>query len=207
MNYGQLKQAVLDTAHRADLASFSADFVRRAEGMIRRELRAYPLSYTLTDADRVSNGVYTLPSNVLEVRAIFASDVNGNSYALEQVGLSAIRVALEASASPVQYAIRGTQIEFRGVPATGSSLELLYLGSPTAFSADADTNALLTDHEAIYLQGALYHLYVHTQDLELAQAALEACTDAIDKVNQTMGRKLGGARGTGAYNFSPSGTY
>lgn len=207
LTFGTLKTAVLNTAHRPDLSADAPDFVRRAEGMIRRELRAYPLTKTLTDADRVTGGVYTLPTGLLEVRAIYASDVNANSYEVEQVGVRGIREELTVGAPVIQYAQRGTQIEFRGVPATGASLEMLYLGTPDAFAADGDTNDLLRDHEAVYLAGSLFYLYKQTEDLELAQGELDTFADAIEKLNQQYGRRLGGARPRAAYNFSPSGSY
>ena len=49
MNYGELKTAILDDTHRADLSSHVARFVRQCEGLIRRDLTAYLLSY---NADR-----------------------------------------------------------------------------------------------------------------------------------------------------------
>jgi hypothetical protein len=207
MNFGQLKTAVLDTAHRPDLTAYAADFVRRGEGMIRRELRAYPLSYTMTDTDRVAGGVYNLPSGTLEVRAIYGTDAGGNSYALDQVGIHTLRDDLADSAPAAQFCMLGDQVEFRGSPATGTTFTLRYLGMPTALASDSDQNALLTDHEAIYLQSALFHLYQFTEDMELAQAALDTFGDAIEKLNQLYGRKMGGARVAGGYNLSPSGSY
>src|SRR5690554_1901669 len=116
MNYGELKAAVLSDSHRPDLSGEVARFIREAEGMIRRELRAFPVTATLTDSDRVSGGVYNLPTGLLELRAIYA---NAQGDALEQVSLSAIK-RLSTSADPFQYAVRGNTIEIRGTPATGA---------------------------------------------------------------------------------------
>lgn len=202
MNYGQLKTAILSDGHRPDLTAEVARFVREAEGMIRRELRAFVVSDTLVEADRVADGVYTLPSTALEVRAIYRADIDGD--ALEQVALANIR-RVSANANPYWYAVRGSTIEIRGVPATDAEFEIEYLGHPAALSDDSDTNSLLTDHEIIYTQGALFALYRHTQDLELAQNALDVFADAVNKLNEQMGRKLGGASIAGAYNLYGSG--
>src|SRR5262245_55356050 len=207
MNYGELKTAVLTYAARSDLSAQVAGFVRLAEGMIRRELRAYPLSITLTETDRSSGGVYTLPSTISELRAVYGTDSQGNSFALEQVGPLELRDTLDASAPAVQYAMLGSQIEFRGTPATGSTFELRVLGHPAALSSDSDTNDLLTDHEAIYLYGALYHLYTLPQDLELASKAYDTYSDALEKLGEQIGRRLGGLKVAGYYNMDPSGTY
>jgi len=201
MNYGQLKTAVLEHAHAPELTAEVAGFVRLAEGLIRRELRAYELAYTLDESDRVALGVYTLPATLLEVRAIYATDAAGETFALENVGVVGIRNAL-ATSPVLSYAVRGDNtIEFRGVPATDAELEVLYLGHPVAFSADGDENDLLTNHEAIYLYGALHYLYTWTEDLELAGAARENCLDAIEKLNQQIGRKIGGGSVVPGYNL------
>lgn len=200
MNYGQLKTAVLADAHRPDLSTEVAGFIRRAEGMIRRELVGYELTATLDESDRDADGVYDLPSNVLVLRAVFTTSAAGHSYPIENVGAPSIR-NYSTSAPVLHYAVRGAQIEFRGVPATDQELELHYFGHPAALSADADENTLLTDHEALYLEGALFYLYKHTQDLELAQGALDTFSDTIEKLNQAHGRKVAGASNAGAYNF------
>jgi hypothetical protein len=196
LTYSTLKSAVLSKAHRSDLTTEVVGFIREAEGMIRRELRAYELRTTLDDSDRVADGLYNLPSTLLEVRNLSTDTVPS----LENVGPTAIK-ALSASADVVRYAILGNQIEFRGVPGTGAEIDLLYFGWPDELSGDSDTNELLELHEAIYIDGALSALYEHTQDTELADRARGRFDDAVEKLNQQHGRKIGGASVQGAYNF------
>lgn len=203
MNYGELKTAVLSDSHRPDLSGEVARFIREAEGMIRRELRAFPVTATLTDSDRVSGGVYNLPTGLLELRAIYA---NAQGDALEQVSLSAIK-RLSTSADPFQYAVRGNTIEIRGTPATGAELPIEYLGHPAPLENDEDTNDLLEQHETLYKSASLFHLYKHTQDLELAQGELDTYSDVLEKLNEQFGRKAGGASIAGAYNFSCGSSY
>jgi hypothetical protein len=201
MNYGELKTRILDFAHRPDLSSQVVSFVSLAEGMIRRDLRALALSVTLDDDDRVSDGIYTLPSTLDEVRAIYVTGPNG-PYALDQVALSAVR-RLDATVAPLQFCVNSSTVEIRGVPATDAELDLHYLGHPAPLSADGDENELLTKHESLYVFGALSHLHQYTQDLELAQAALDTFGDSMEKANEQYGRKLGGATVASAYHFGP----
>ena len=205
LNYGTLKSAVVDGAHRSDLLGDAPDFIRECEGLIRRGLKyALPLSVTLDDDDRASSstGVYDLPSTLHTVRAVHATDANGRSYALEQVSLAAIRV-LPATASALQFCVVGDTIEVRGIPSEGAELELHYMGVPVAFSDDADTNDLLTNHETLYVSGSRFFLYKHTQDLELAQGELDTFTAALEALNEQLARKLGGATVAPAYHFGP----
>lgn len=198
MTFAQLKQLILDTAHRADLSASVAGFVARAESMIKRDLRASTYSVTLAEVDRVAEGVYTLPTTLLEVRSLRIAD--GTFFrTLEQK--SPIEIATISSTLPVQwYAMLGSTVEFRGVPATDAEIELAYFGHPAALSDDADVLAL---DEDLYLYGALFHLYQFTQDVELAQGALDTFQDALTKLNEQAGRKLGGASVRPAYWFGP----
>jgi hypothetical protein len=202
MDYGTLKADILATSHRTDLAADVPRFVRLAEGLIARELKsAYQsIQATLTETERVDAGVYSLPAGLLEVRGVY---YDGSQ--LGQVAVTRIR-RRPAAAAVREFAVVGENIEFRGVPPADAILELDYFGRFAALSDDLDTNAILERHEALYLYGSLFHLYQHTQDIELAQAALDTFTDAIDKLNEAEGRKLGGAAVAGAYNLFGAGS-
>lgn len=203
MNFGQLKTRVLAYAHRASLTAEVAGFVSLAEGMIRRELQAMPLTITLDETDRSSEGVYTLPEVAVQVRAIYPAD-DSTQYALHQVSLEELR-RLPAAATPIYFSVIGSTIEFRGVPETDAEFTLHYLGHPVALSADGDENDLLTNNEALYVYGALFHLYQFTQDPELAQGALDTFRQALERLNAQVTRKLAGARVANAYHFGPIG--
>lgn len=199
LNYTTLQSTVLSNAHRSGLTTEVVEFIRRAEGMIARDLRAYPLNFTLDEDDRSGSGVYNLPSGFLELRAAYAAAADGSTYALENVGPAGIRM-LSSTAPVIHYAVLGDTIEFRGVPDTDASIELQYLGIPDPLTTTA-TNNLLTNHEEVYISGALYFLYRFTQDLELAQAELGVFNDAIEKLNAQYGRRFGGGSSLPAYNF------
>lgn len=197
-DYTTLQAAILSKSKRADLTAETADFVRLAEGMIRREIRASETRLTLAESDRVSDGLYTLPDTIQEVRAVYGTN-GSETFALENVGLQGIRM-LPSTADPQHYAVSGSTIEFRGVPGTDAEFEIVGFGWPAPL-ATTSTNALLTDHEALYLYGSLFHLWQRTQDFELAQSALSVFTDAARKLNDLIGRKVSGNSQLPIYNF------
>ncbi len=205
MNYGELKQAILDDTHRADLSTHVERFVRQCEGMIRRDLTAYLLSTTLTDSDRVADGLFDLPARILQIRHISLQGRQGD--ALQRVAPGQIR-RLDATTDVVQYCQNGDgTIEFRGVPGTSDVFDLLYFGTPVPFADDSDENDLLTDHESLYMAGSKFYLYQHTQDLELAGSDLQQFTGIIDDLNEQVARKIGGANVTPSYNFAGGSSY
>jgi hypothetical protein len=198
MNYGELKAQILAYAHRSDLTDEVAGFVSLAEGLIRRDLRAAVYTVTLDEDDREADGVYTLPVGLTEVRVLRVLDSTRHR-TLEQKSLAEVRT-LPASVAVQWFAVNGLTVEFRGVPATDAEIELTYFGHPAALSADEDELAL---DEALDIYGALFHLYKFTQDLELADDALQTFQDALTKLNEAAGRKLGGASVRPAYHFGP----
>lgn len=205
MNYGELKTAILSDAHRSDLSTEVERFVRLTEGLIRRDLRGYLLAATMSDSDRVSGGVFNVPGRLLEVRSIWLQGRQGDS--LTRVSPDAIR-RLDTTADVVQYAQLGDgTVEFRGSPSTTDVFDILYYGTPAPFSSDTDENSLLTDHEGLYLSGGLFHLYLHTQDRELASDQLDIFTSVIDTLNKQLARQIGGAKVAPTYNVSSRSAY
>ena len=206
LNYGTLKTKILNDTHRSDLSAEVADFVRSAEGLIYRTLRASEMiaRTDLTDSDRVTadEGFYTLPSDFLEARAMY---LNGGQHQLQPVSLAELRQVV--GSAPVRHftIISDGEVEFRGVPSTTDEIELIYFARPAALSGDSDTNDILTRHETIYLDAAKAELYLFTQDLELAAAHSQAAAGAIEELNEQAGRLIGGARQFGGYCFQSFG--
>ena len=207
LNYGTLQTLILSTAHRPELTAEAPDFVRYAEGVIARRLRCAEMltRVDLTDSDRVTadEGFFTLPSDFLEERSFFLEGTP--SYWLEKVSLAELRQL--SGSSPVRWfnIISPSEVEFRGVPSTSATIELIYFARPAAFSASGDENASLTNHEGIYLDLGLEALYKWTQDLELAAVHSESALLAIEALNEQAGRMVGGQRTRGYYSLSSYG--
>jgi hypothetical protein len=205
LNYGTLKAQILADSHRPDLSADVPNFVRQAEGVIARRLRAAEMMTraSFTETDRVSAGIYSLPAGWLQEGIIWSpTDVP-----LDKVGLSAIRGYSANMDTALFCPLSSTEIEFRGVPGNTAELEQIYFKRLDAFTSDSDTNDILTYHETIYINAALSALYTKTQDLELAQAAAGVAEAAIETLNEQAGRLLAGARAEGAYCLQSFGAY
>ena len=157
LNYTTLQTEILAVAKRPTLTAEVTGCIRRGEGMIRRELLGYELQSTLQEANRSANGVYNAPAYCHYVQSIFTTDADANEYPLNRVGLANI-YRLSAAASLLEYAHYADFIEFRGVPATDKEMRVHYIGHPAPLDLTA-TNALLTDHEEIYISASLFQLY------------------------------------------------
>lgn len=207
MNFGELKAAVLSDTHRT--GHFTDEevtrFVRQCEGLIRRDLKAYALRTTITDTDRISEGLYNVPGTLLEIRSLHLQGRDGDS--LQRVAPGHIR-RLSLSADVLQYASNGDNtIEFRGNPSTTHVFDLLYWGTPAPFVNDADTNELLTDHEGLYTAGSQFYLYMKSQDRELASDQLDVFDSIINTLNRQVARQIGGSGIAPVYNMSSQSSY
>lgn len=199
LDYTTLQSTVLGIASRAELTTEVVQFIRSCESMIRREVEALPTRKTLVEADRSSSGVYNLSGQVLDVLAAHAVDSSGEEYPLENVGIAGIRL-LPSTADVQHYAVLGQTIEFRGVPATDSSLPIIYMGWPDALATTA-TNDLLTNYEDLYIYGTLFHLYKYEEALELANDAKATFDGIADTLNILAAKLQGGGSIMPAYNF------
>lgn len=189
-NYGELKSIVAQLGQRSDLTALIPQFIASAELMIAEKVRAPELlvSATLDETDRVSGGVYTLPSDYLGMRQVWRSD----GCPIDPVSLNRLRT-WPVGAPAFKYATYGFSIEFRGAPSTDEEVSILYYARPAAFAADGDTNALLRNHHMLYVHAALSWLHTHTQDLELAQSHKSAFLAAVSDVNDLNTEQIGGA--------------
>lgn len=206
MNYKELQAAIISDTHRPDLAGEVPRFIRLAEGLIRRDLRAYELTATLADADRVvaGEGIYSLPGRVLDIRSVHVVGRQGDG--LQRVMPGYIR-RLDATAAVMQYTQYGDNtIEFRGIPSAADSFLVRYFGTPAPL-ADTAENELLTDHEGLYMAGAKFYLFNHEQNRELAQDEARVFDAIMERINETMSRKIGGGAITPTYNMSSRSAY
>jgi hypothetical protein len=207
MNYAELQVAIIEDSHRPDLVALIPRFIREGEGLIRRELTAYLLTTTLTEAERVDPGgaIYTLPDGVMVIRRLALQGQQGAEVfriALGAIGGYALTARVATYAEPGD----GTVI-FRGAPGVDTIFDFNYYGMPPELVDPTDTNTLLDENETLYKAGAMFYLYQNTQDRELASDSLDVFNGVITNLNEQVARKIGGAKITPSYNFGSGGGY
>lgn len=166
MNYIQLKSAVADFLNRQDLTAVIPTFVTFCEADINRKLRHRKM---LARATAVLDEQYTtLPTDFLEAKNVQLNVEPPTSLkyvTLEHADL--LRSGTYSSAGqPKFYTILGSSLEAVPTPSIEYTIELAYYQEFAAFSADADTNWLLTSHPDIYVYGTLLHSAPYLKDDE-----------------------------------------
>jgi hypothetical protein len=205
-----LAAMILDVAHRPDLSTKTDMFIRQAEAMIARDVRAmeqinWGVSITSTSRTLTDPTTYYLPTDFLAERVIWNPDAT-KSDPLESKSLGEIR-SLSISSPVLWYAIRGTTIQFRGAPADSDVIYLDYFMRLPAIGAVDANNTLLNAHEELYLAASLFFLHKYEQNGELAQNQLSSFMHAAEGVNAAAMFKIGSASQSPPYNFSSRSSY
>jgi hypothetical protein len=207
----ELATMILDVGHRPDLTTKTDMFIRQAEQMVERDVRAIEQviwGATLVNANRTGVGLstYTLPVDFLAERVFWNPDTT-RARPLASKSLGELR-SLNASAPVLYYAVRGLVVEFRGNPADTDVIPFDYFASMPVLSATPGANILLDAHEELYLAAALFFLKRYVEDFDAAQGYLDSFNHATLKVNEAAMFKLGSQSAAPApYNFNVQGSY
>lgn len=190
--YAELKTAVDSYMHAGSgLTTEIPDFIRGAEDMIAYGLdtptiRVPPLrvmDMTARATASISTEYVDWPSDALGIRNI---QINGTTVrALDFLTPEQIdqRWMGSTTGKPVAFTNIGRQFQFAPTPDGTYTCEISYYKKYTNFSADADTNWLLTNHPMVYLYGALGHGFDFIQDLEHADRYYAKYVSLVSALN------------------------
>tara|TARA_R110000851_G_scaffold228174_5_gene380959 strand:- start:69 stop:704 length:636 start_codon:yes stop_codon:yes gene_type:complete len=186
-NYGNLKDAIQDWAHRNDVSSRIDDFILIAE----QEMYNNPVesldvldqqTKTLTDTVIGSN-LIALPTGFTGMRAILIDDktTDAQQYNLTYVTPEGMRRD-PSNGCPSQFTVT-SQIELNRPADAVYSIEIQHMAKPLPLNATNQTNVILTNYPTIYLAGALWALHRWAKDPESAQGAYTDFIQAIQGAN------------------------
>lgn len=160
--YGELKTAVATRSHRDDQTDNIPDFILVAESRIANDVRCRAQETRSTAT--INTEYFDIPTNFLAIRdiAINSDPIQPLTY-LSPKTLSE-KFPSSTTGKPEYYTIIGDEFQVKPVPSTDYTIEISYFARFDAFSADSDTNWLLTNHPQIYLFGALVELFSFIED-------------------------------------------
>ena len=182
MNWGLLKAAVVDYINRGDITpALMSRMLPIAEqrifdgtsytGQVVEGLR---LMSMLTEIDPFTVGV--LPADFLGAHRV-ARVSGGRVVQLQYLGPQNF-AKLEGQASQSDfYTVRGSTLILAGLQST--QVELLYFARPVSPIADADTNAVMTRAQAVYLYSMLWEVANWLRDKDRAGQYASLFMDAM----------------------------
>jgi hypothetical protein len=161
--YGDLKASVADWATRSDLTTQVPDFIGWAHQEICRRLRA---NVMLASADLTINAeTINQPTGFVAFKRLYLDTTPRKKIATVSAETAMdMSVTHVTSTYPTAVAVEGTLLRFAPLFTGTATGKALYYKEPTALSADADTNVVLTKYPFLYLYGALEALFRYLED-------------------------------------------
>src|SRR5574340_263912 len=186
--YSELKTAVSNWLHRADLTSYTADFIQQGEAWLNRKLRTVDMEERSTGLTMGTTDRYdTLPARFLEMQSIFYTGGN-NNYSIVYVEPSALIPLITSSGKPNYFTIKDG-LEWSSVPDSAYDYEIHYFKALDI--ATDTTNWLLTNHPDIYLYAALSSASLYIKDDNRIAGLKALLQEAVDDLNTQDARKRG----------------
>jgi hypothetical protein len=154
--YSELQTAVAGWLDRTDLTTKLPDFVSLAEVDIRTDLRCQAMEqYT---SGTLTGETLAHPTRYLEARRLTVGGVNYR-YVTPEVYAAAV----DANSTQTLFTAIGQTFYILG-GTNGDAYTLIYYAAFEPFSADGDTNWLLTNYPNVYLWGACRQGGVYLED-------------------------------------------
>jgi hypothetical protein len=199
--YGALKTEVANWLNRADLTAQIPSFIELARVGFNTDADFRTREMTLRKTATLSAGDYriALPTGWLDAINIQVTGANGVSKKLEYVtpgdmdnarATQSMGYVISTDTVPKYYNIMGSELEVTPTPGADCTFEMLYYAEIAAFSADSDTNWLLTKHPGAYLYGALMHAAPYVDDDARVQTWMAGYTAAVEGVKASDKRAM-----------------
>ncbi len=176
----------------ATLTSRTPEFVSLAEDDINMELRVREME-TSTNLT-VNAQTVALPTRFAQAKRLYLSGdpIKPVDYLPPQDFWA--RYLSTDSGEPKAFTIEGENFVFGPTPDSSYTGKLLYYQKLAAFSADADTNTVLTTKRGLYLYGALKHGALYLEDAEKAAFYAGLYQEVLDKAHRSDSKdRHGGA--------------
>ena len=174
--YAELKTALATWVNRSDLTSRMGDFVTLAEAEIRKDVRCQAM-------ETLATGTLTGETLDFPTGFIWAKRLKVDRYVQEYMTPADYADLDEQDDTSARFTIIGQKFYILN-GASGDSYSLIYWKAFTAFSADADTNWLLTNHPDVYLWAGLKQIAIALYDTEEAARCDGLYRAAVVKVNR-----------------------
>ncbi len=186
--YANLKDEIIDWSHRDDLDLKIDDFIDLAESEMYAPSDGDPLqlrgmetlaAFSTSTTDRF----VALPTGYQSSRKLRIAITSGPSVEIFYRTPSQLEVYPDGDEGLPRFFTITDQIEMDRVSDQVYSGEIQYYQEFTALSSSNTTNIVLTNHPTIYLWGAMWALYIHTNEDVEAEIMYARFMKAIQGAN------------------------
>lgn len=176
--YSELKQAVANWTHRADLTAIIPDFIKIAEARINRQFlpRSQEFEVELTTVQ--GSRYVPVPDGLINPVGLWLKAWLPRNK-LTKILPSQLPVKTNVTGYPQYWCIDNEDIAFDVLAQSAWTFDFRYTKT-FALSDENPTNYILTNNPDLYLWGAMYEASVYTKDLEAAGMYAARFEEALD---------------------------
>jgi len=183
--FANLKIEIIDWSHRNDVDQKIDGFISLVEKDMFKTTRLHEAlqvrGQETTSTASVSTKFFALPDQYFAFRSI---RLDMDTYSGRLTFKPSDGLFRRTGTGRPSYFTVGSQIEFDITPDQAYTVEVNYFKKPEPLSNTNTTNAVLTEHPDIYLNGALYYLFTYADDEAQANKYLQRYAEAINGANQ-----------------------
>jgi len=150
-NYGELKTAVATELGRDDLTSYIPNYISRGESLLFSDLRVREIEASDSVTISISTRTSALPTRWVGRRSIYISGSTNQRLEYRAPDEYWSIYANLTSAEPTVYTIEGENFVWGPLPDAGYTAVVQFYQRPALFSANSDTNSVLTRWPDLYL--------------------------------------------------------
>ena len=185
--YAELKTAIANFLARDDLTDQIPNFIQLAEARMSRELETREQEKRATATLTSGDGFIALPTDMREIREV-KLNTNPNRVLTYHSPSSLDSTYPSTGAGvPQGFSIIGKEMNFRPIPDSSYTVELVYIGGLASIS-DVSTPTLFLRSPDLYLYGALAEAYAYLLDEQRAAQYDQKFTRGIEEVRRDEGR-------------------
>ena len=183
MTYTELKAAIANYTHRADLTASIPMFIQLAESFLFRELQIKELQVSV---DGVTTGEYaSLPADFDSVSRVSVT-YGGSSRTLDYLSLADSPTAV--SSMPGQYSLENNQLRIWGA-GDGQAYTLYYIPNIQPLSDSVSTNWLIENASELYLYASALEAAKWTRNTPEVQKLMPIVAMSLESVKSFNKRR------------------
>ncbi len=155
-DFGELRTAVANWLTRAELTPRIPEFVALGEARLFTDLRCREMEATADISTTSAQRADPLPARFVQARSlILAAATNVRLEYRSPAEYWSTYADIPTSAVPAYYTVEQDNFLWAPVPNAVVTITVAHYARPAAFSADADTNAIIARWPSLYLYTAL----------------------------------------------------
>jgi hypothetical protein len=190
--YAELQTEIATNLRRDNLSGNIPTMIKLAEERMKNDLRVWQMIQSTTRTVVAESNEASVPTDMLSIKSMYYNNA-GHSYELTALPLAALKEQYNTSGNPKHYAVHGANFVFYPTPAEDFTVELEYMGFPTALSNGNPSNSILLAYPTIYLYGSLIYGYDLVRHAEQREVAIAYYNAAVAAANLTTQKRNKGA--------------